>query len=119
MSAGGGTPVCRIIDYNKYIYDQKAKLKKNKTKKSDLKEFKLGPNISEGDLKVRINRGKEFLTDGDVVKYTLVLKGREAMFPEVGKLKLKIIESELSDIAKMEGGQKFFGNTISVTFTKK
>jgi translation initiation factor IF-3 len=119
MSSGGGIPVCRIINYNKYLYDQKAKLKKNKTKKADLKEFKIGPNTSEGDMKVRIERGKEFLNQGNVVKYTVVFKGREAAFPEIGKTKLKIIESELSEVAKTEGDIKHMGKIMSLTLSPK
>lgn len=119
MSSGGGIPVCRIIDYNKYLYDQKVKLKKSKTKKADLKEFKIGPNTSEGDMKVRIERGKEFLNQGNVVKYTVVFKGREAAFPEIGKTKLKIIESELSEVAKTEGDIKHMGKIMSLTLSPK
>lgn len=119
MSAGGGTPVCRIMDYNKYLYDQKVKLKKNKTKKTDIKEFKIGPNTSEGDLRVRIDRGKEFLNQGNVVKYTVVFKGREVAFPEIGKTKLKIIESELSEVSKPEGEIKLMGKIMTLTLSPK
>lgn len=119
MSSGGGIPVCRIIDYNKYLYDQKAKAKKSKTKKVDLKEFKIGPNTSEGDLRVRIDRGKEFLSQGNVVKYTVVFKGREAAFPEIGKTKLKIIESELSEVGKPDGDVKHMGKIMMLTISPK
>ena len=119
MSSGGGTPVCKIADYNKYVYDQKAKAKKSKPKKSDLKEFKFGPNISEGDLKIRIDRGREFITSGDMVKYSVVFRGREVFYSEIGMTKLKIIESELSDIARIENPPKLMGNVISLTLIKK
>ena len=119
MSAGGGVPVCRIMDYNKYMYDQKAKLKKSKTKKTDIKEFKIGPNTSEGDLRVRIDRGKEFLNQGNVVKYTVVFKGREVAFPEIGKTKLKIIESELSEVSKPEGIIRLMGKIMTLTLSPK
>lgn len=119
MAAGGGVPVCRIMDYNKYLYEQKSKLKKNKTKKTDLKEFKIGPNTSEGDLRVRIDRGREFLNAGNVVKYTVVFKGREVAFPEIGKTKLKIIESELSEIAKPEGEIKLMGKMMTLILSPK
>jgi translation initiation factor IF-3 len=119
MSSGGGIPVCRIIDYNKYLYDQKAKAKKSRTKKVDLKEFKIGPNTSEGDLRVRIDRGKEFLSQGNVVKYTVVFKGREAAFPEIGKTKLKIIESELSEVGKSDGDVKHMGKIMMLTISPK
>ena len=119
MSSGGGTPVCRIMDYNKYVYEQKAKLKKGKSKKTDSKEFKISPNTGEGDLRNRIDRGKEFLLQGNMVKYTVVFKGREAAFPEVGKTKLKIIESELSDVGKPEGEIKHMGRTMFMTLSPR
>src|SRR3990167_9579039 len=52
VSRGANPPVCRIMDYNKYLYDQKVKQKKSKPKKTNLKEFQFGPNIGEGDLKL-------------------------------------------------------------------
>ena len=103
----------------KYMYDQKAKLKKSKTKKTDIKEFKIGPNTSEGDLRVRIDRGKEFLNQGNVVKYTVVFKGREVAFPEIGKTKLKIIESELSEVSKPEGIIRLMGKIMTLTLSPK
>lgn len=109
-------PVCRIVDYNKYIYEQKGKLKKTKSKKTELKEFTMSPNISEGDLNVRIRRGKEFLEDGNMVKYTVKFKGREATYPERGEIKIKIIESELNGVGKVERPMQMLGQLMTVTF---
>lgn len=109
-------PVCKIVDYNKYIYEQKGKLKKTKTKKTELKEFTMSPNISEGDLNVRIRRGKEFLEDGNMVKYTVKFKGREATYPERGEIKIKIIESELNGVGKVERPMQMLGQLMTVTF---
>lgn len=109
-------PVCKIVDYNKYIYEQKGKLKKTKTKKTELKEFTMSPNISEGDLNVRIRRGKEFLEDGNMVKYTVKFKGREATYPERGEIKIKIIESELNGVGKVERPMQMIGQLMTVTF---
>ena len=109
-------PVCKIVDYNKYIYEQKGKLKKTKTKKTELKEFTMSPNISEGDLNVRIRRGKEFLENGNMVKYTVKFKGREATYPERGEIKIKIIESELNGVGKVERPMQMIGQLMTVTF---
>ncbi len=109
-------PVCKTVDYNKYIYEQKGKLKKTKTKKTELKEFTMSPNISEGDLNVRIRRGKEFLENGNMVKYTVKFRGREATYPERGEIKIKIIESELNGVGRVERPVQMLGQLMTVTF---
>lgn len=116
VSGSAVPPVCKIVDYNKYIYEQKGKVKKSKSKKTELKEFTMSPNISEGDLNVRIRRGKEFLEEGNMVKYTVKFKGREAAYPERGEIKIKIIESELNGIGKVERPMQMVGQLMSVTF---
>jgi len=115
VSPGAKPPVARIMDYNKYLYDQKSKAKKSKTKKTDLKEFQFGSNIGEGDLKVRIDRGREFLKEGNMVKYTVKFKGRANLHPTIGMTKLKIIESELSDVSKVEKEPRKMGSLLSMT----
>jgi len=101
------------------LYEQHAKAKKTRTKKSDLKEFVFGPHIGEGDLTIRINRGKEFLTDGHMVKYTVKFTGRQIIFPAIGETKLKIVESELSEVAKVESPIKQHEKFMSITFVAK
>ena len=115
VSAGAKPPVAKIMDYNKYLYEQKSKAKKTKTKKTELKEFKLGPNTGEGDLRVRIDRGREFLKQGNMVKYTVKFKGRANLHPEFGETKLKIIESELSDISRVDKPPRKMGSLLSMT----
>ncbi len=119
VSGSATPPVCKIIDYNKYQYDQKAKEKKARPKKTTIKEFKLTPKISEGDLQLRIRRGKEFLEVGNMVKYTVRFKGRERKYPEIGETKLKIIESELTEVARIEKPAKMLGYTMSMTLMPK
>jgi len=116
VSGSAVPPVCKIIDYNKYLYEQKGKLKKSKSKKTELKEFTMSPNISEGDLNVRIKRAKEFLEDGNMVKFTVKFKGREATYPERGEIKIKIIESELNGMGKVERPLQMVGQLMTVTF---
>ena len=116
VSGSAVPPVCKIVDYNKYIYEQKGKLKKAKAKKTDLKEFIMSPNISEGDLNVRIRRGKEFLSEGNMVKYTVKFKGREIAYPKRGEIKIKIIESELNGVGKVERPMQVVGQLMSITF---
>ena len=119
VSANANPPVCKIQDYKKYLYEQNSKLRKTRTKKSELKEFVFGPHIGEGDLKIRIERGRKFILDGNVVKYTIQFKGRQIMYPEIGETKLKIIESELADVARPENPVKLLHKDMTVTFVAK
>ena len=119
VSKGSTPPVCRIMDFNKYAYELKTRQKKTKSKKSELKEFQLSPTTAEGDLNMRIARGKEFLAQGNMVKYTVKFKGRENKYPQQGEIKLKIIESELSGVAKIDRPAKKIGSTLSVTFVPR
>lgn len=121
VSANAKPPVCRILDYTKYKYDQKAKLKKSKAKvkKIETKEFYIRPGIGEGDLKIRIDRGRGFLEKGNVVKYGVKFKGREKAYPELGNKKLKIIQSELSEVSNVEQEPRMMGNMILMVLTPK
>lgn len=111
MTKNPEASICRILDYNKYLYDQKNRFKKAKSKKVEVKEFIIKPNIGEGDLDTKIKRAKEFLEGGDIVKIRVKFQGREIAFPENGLKKLKIIESELADVAKID---KFSENPHSM-----
>lgn len=115
VSGNANPPVCKILDYNKYLYEQKSKAKQSKAKKTELKEFQIGPNIGEGDLKVRIDRSRKFLIDGNMVKYTVKFKGRARLFPEHGETKLKIIQSELADVSRVEKATQKVGNLMTMT----
>ena len=101
-----------------YEERKKASAIKAKSKKSELKEFVFGPTIDAGDLNVRIQRAKEFILDGNRVKITIKLKGREAEHPEVGFDKIDKITEELKGLAKFEGTPRHAGHIISVTFVK-
>lgn len=115
-------PVAKILDYSKFLYEERKKQSSHKTKsaKSETKEFIFGPAIGEGDIQTRIERTKEFLEDGHRVKMTVRLKGRERAFPEIGIKKLEKITSELAEVAKTEEDKpKLKGNLITITFLRK
>ena len=113
-------PVAKILDFNKFLYDErkKASVIKAKSKKSELKEFVFGPTIGTGDIQFRVERTKEFLEDGNRVKITVKLKGRENEHPEVGYDKIKKFIEELKEVAKTEAEPRRMGNMITVTFVK-
>lgn len=107
-------PVARIIDFNKFLYqlEKKKREEKRKAKISETKEIRLGPFMSEHDIKVMIKRAKEFLTDGDKVKLVVKFIGRQITHPEFGqKILNKVIES-VSDIAKVEREARFEGKQL-------
>ena len=114
-------PVAKILDFNKFLYDEqkKASTAKAKSKKSEVKELRFGPTIGDGDLRIKIDRTREFLNDGNRVKVTVVMKGREATHPEVGIAKLRTFINELKDEAKTEDDLKRVGNSILITFVGK
>jgi translation initiation factor IF-3 len=119
ISPNANPPVCKIMDYGKYCYEQekKAKLAKKKQKVVHLKEIMLRPNISSHDLEIKLNYAKNFITDGDKVKFTLRFKGREITHQEIGfEIFKKVIEA-LKDIAKAESGPKMEGKMITAIFS--
>ncbi len=114
-------PVAKIVEFTKFLYEErkKASIAKAKSKKTDIKEFRMGPTTGEGDIQRFVTRAREFIEDGDKVKITVKMKGREAMFPEVAIDQIKKIENGLSDIAKLESEPKRMGNMIWVMFVGK
>lgn len=114
-------PVAKFVDYSKFLYEERKKLSaaKVKSKKSELKELRLSPTTGEGDINRYIERAKEFLDDGNRVKVTVRMKGRQAMFPEMAFEKLKKIEQGLAEEAKPEGPAKRMGPLVSEIFLPK
>ena len=109
-------PVARLMDYGKYKYElaQKAKESKKKQVKISVKEIQLKPKIDTNDFKIKLNRSRKFLTDGDKVKFTMRFRGREAEHPEFGQRILDNYISELSDIATVESTSKPDGRSITM-----
>ena len=114
-------PVAKIVEFSKFLYEEKKKASsaKARSKKTDIKEFWLGPTTGEGDIQRFVKRAKEFIDDGDKVKITVKMRGRETMFPEVAFDQIKKVEKELSDVAKMESEPKRMGNMVWSIFTGK
>lgn len=97
-------PVVKIIDFNKFLY-QEAKKKqeeKRKAKVSETKEIRLGPFMSENDLAVMINRGREFLEEGDKIRLVVKFKGRQITHPEFGNNIINRVIDALADISKVD-----------------
>jgi translation initiation factor IF-3 len=107
-------PVVKIIDFNKFLY-QEAKKKqeeKRKAKVSETKEIRLGPFMSENDLAVMINRGREFLEEGDKIRLVVKFKGRQITHPEFGNNVINRVIDALADISKVEREPHMEGKQI-------
>ena len=114
-------PVCKIIDYGKYKYEQTRKHKeaKKKQKTVDLKEVRLSPNIDTNDLNTKVNNAKKFIAKGNKVKVTLRFRGREMAHIQQSRHILDDFAKELLDIAVIEKPAKLEGRSMSMVLTEK
>lgn len=114
-------PVAKIVDFTKFLYEEKKKESsaKAKSKKTEVKELRMSPTTGQGDIQRFVKRAKTFIDDGDKVKIAVKMKGREAMFPEVAIDKIKTIEKELTEVAKLENEPKKQGNIVWGMFVGK
>ncbi len=108
-------PVCKIMDYSKYLYEQKKKAKKNSGNKTKpMKEFKFSPVIDIGDRNTRIRRAKEFLSKGHPVKLTMWIKGRQSR--DQAKEVFAEILTNFTDYSSIEAEPQYEGNQIFITY---
>jgi translation initiation factor IF-3 len=114
-------PVCKIINYGKYKYEQskKEKIQKKKQHVIHVKEIRLSPKIEQHDIDFKIKHARKFLEEGNKVKFNILFKGRQIAHKEFGdQLMAKIIE-ELNDIAKVESEPQFEGRNLVAVLIKK
>lgn len=104
ISPNAQPPVCRLIDYSKFLYQQKKRQKELKAKqvKIEVKEIRFGPQTDEHDYNFKLKHAKEFLTDGDKVKAYVFFRGRSILFKEQGEVLLLRFASDLEDYGKVE-----------------
>ena len=97
-------PVCRLMDYGKFLYDQSKKEReaRKKQKTIDVKEVQLSINIDSHHVQVKSNQARRFLAEGDKVKFAILLKGRQRVHPELGIQMLEQIAESLRDVATVE-----------------
>ena len=107
-------PVCRIMDYGKFKFDeaQKAKESRRKTLNVGVKEMKYRPKIGAGDFATKTRLVERFLSEGHKVKVTIMFRGRESAHPELGKKILDRIVEQLDDVAKVESAPKLDGRNM-------
>lgn len=114
-------PVCRIVDYGKYKYEQlrKEKEAKKKQRTVEVKEVRLSPNIDTNDLNTKVNNAKKFIAKGNKVKITLRFRGREMAHMQQSKHILDDFAQMLADVASIEKPAKQEGRSISMVLTEK
>ena len=114
-------PVCKIVDYGKFKYEQARKDKEAKKKQKivEIKEIRLSPNIDTNDLNTKVNAARKFITKGDRVKVTLRFRGREMAHMNTSKHILDDFAEALSDIAVMDKAPKVEGRSMTMFLTEK
>jgi translation initiation factor IF-3 len=121
ISPAADPPVCRVMDYGKFRFEQNKKLQaaKKKQKQIQVKEIKFRPGTDEGDYQVKLRSLIRFLSDGDKAKVTVRFRGRELTHRELGMDLLKRIETDLVEHAVVEQFPKMEGKQLSMTLAPK
>ncbi|HYE38105.1 translation initiation factor IF-3 [Methylocaldum sp.] len=121
ISPAADPPVCRVMDYGKFRFEQNKKLQaaKKKQKQIQVKEVKFRPGTDEGDYQVKLRNLIRFLSDGDKAKVTVRFRGRELSHRELGMDLLKRIETDLVEHAAVEQFPKMEGKQLSMTLAPK
>lgn len=107
-------PVCKIVDYGKFMYEKKKKEKEARKKQHtvNVKELRFRPNTDDHDLEFKTRHAREFLESGDKVKATVQFRGRDMLYTEKGELLLLQLAKNLEDIAKVESAPNMEGRRM-------
>ncbi|HVY75784.1 MAG TPA: translation initiation factor IF-3 [Puia sp.] len=121
ISPNADPPVCKIIDYNKFLYEKKRKEKemKAKSKASEVKEIRFTPNTDDHDFDFKAKHAEKFLKEGDKVKAYVQFKGRAIQFRERGELLLLKFAERLNDVGVLEGMPKMEGKRMLAIWAPK
>lgn len=114
-------PVCKILDFGKYKYEEKKRASEAKKKQTvvELKEVKLRPKTDDHDLEVKVRAARRFLTSGNKVKFTVRFRGREITHPERARMQLDAIMEQITDLANLEQRPTMEGRTMSLIIAPK
>ena len=121
ISPKADPPVCRIIDYRKFLYAQKKKQKECKANqaKVSVKEIRVGPNTDDHDFQFKLKHARKFLEEGAKVKAYVFFRGRTIVFKERGEILLLKFAQELEDLGALEQMPKLEGKRMTVMFNPK
>ena len=121
VSPNAEPPVCRVMDYGKYVFEQnkKSHAAKKKTKQIQIKEVKFRPGTDEGDYQVKLRNLVKFLTHGDKAKVTLRFRGREMAHRDLGAKLLERVRDDLADFGSVEQFPKMEGRQMTMVLAPK
>ncbi|WP_104748836.1 translation initiation factor IF-3 [Helicobacter cetorum] len=121
ISANAKPPVCKVMDYNKFRYQNEKKIKeaKKKQKQIEIKEIKLSTQIAQNDINYKVKHAREFIESNKHVKFKVVLKGRESQNPKAGLDVLFRVQAMMEDLANPEKEPKTEGRFVSWIFVPK
>jgi translation initiation factor IF-3 len=121
ISPNAVPPVCKIVDYNKFIYEQKKKMKeiKSNAKQTVIKEIRFGPNTSDHDFQFKLKHAIGFLEGGEKVRAYVHFKGRAIVYKEQGEILLLKFAQALEDVGKVEQLPKLEGKRMFLTVAPK
>lgn len=121
VAANSEPPVCKLVDYGKYKYEQAKKQNeaKKRQKTIEVKELKVRPNIDDHDYQVKLRAARKFLGGGDKLKVTLRFRGREMAHQDLGLAVLKRMQADLADQSKIEAMPKVEGRSMIMVLAPK
>jgi translation initiation factor IF-3 len=121
ISPNANPPVCKIMDFGKYIYEQSKKDKeaKKKQKVINVKEVRLSPTIEDHDISIKANNARKFLLAGDKVKVTVRFRGREADYSFIGKKILENFYAKIEEVCVVEKAAKLEGRNMILILSPK
>ena len=121
IAAGSKPPVCKIMDYGKYRFEQSKREKEAKKNQHviEVKEIRMSPSIGENDFNTKLRAGQKFLAEGDRVKVTIRFRGREMAHTNLGEQLLKSYAEKCMDVATMDKNPKLEGRNMSMFLSPK
>ena len=121
IAPGSNPPVCKIMDYGKFRFEQTKKEKEAKKNQRviEIKEIRMSPGIDTNDFNTKLKNGQKFLADGDRVKVSVRFRGREMAHTEIGAQLLKEFAAKCADIANMDKAPKLEGRNMSMFLSPK
>lgn len=121
IAPGSNPPVCKVMDYGKFRFEQAKKEKEAKKNQRviEIKEIRMSPGIGENDFNTKLKNGQKFLNDGDRVKVSVRFRGREMAHTEIGEQLLKDFAGKCADIATLDKNPKLEGRNMSMFLSPK
>ena len=122
VSPTSDPPVCRIMDYGKWVYEQKRKIREARKKThhtGSLKEVRLRPETDTHDIEIKVKHAREFIEKGHKVQFTLIFRGRQMLHQDKGREVLNGIVETMSDVAKVDRSGEMMGKRMTMVIAPK